>query len=100
MNNEKVIGNMIALARRKKGGKSAAAKQRSAMLRMIMPMLSSDQGKRLAEAIVNRDRHKFDAMWEQIRAKIDHKLEHGMRAHASSFSTDDIEAVLLSAINR
>lgn len=80
--------NMVALARKKKG----KGNSRSLMLKMIMPMLSNEQGEKLAKAIETNNVHLFNGVWDKIKHQIDQKLEnphHKIKrghhsAHASS----------------
>lgn len=67
--NEAIRNNMVSLSKNKR------AKMRSKMLKLIMPLLSRDTGKKLAEAIHKRDVGMFDSMWNKIRNIIDEKLE-------------------------
>lgn len=72
MSKEKAISNnMVALARRRgrRGGNA-----RSQMLRMIMPMLSREQGDKLADAIKNKSPQKFRIIWNRIRDQLEDKL--------------------------
>lgn len=71
--------NYAAIAKsRKKKPKS----KRSAMLKMVMPMLSHDQGDKLADAIANKDKEAFGAAWDEIKASLEKKFVH--KAAASS----------------
>jgi hypothetical protein len=79
----KVLGNMISLARKKPKNK------RSAMLRMVMPYLSRENGDDLADAIADKDTHKFSKVWDRIRKDLTHKLSAKNKATASS--TESLE---------
>lgn len=88
----KIAGNMIALARKKPKNK------RSAMLRMVMPFLSRENGDALADAIEDKDTKKFSKVWERIRKDLTHKLSMKQKATASSqsYTLDDLENKLKS----
>jgi hypothetical protein len=75
-----VQDNLMVLA------KSKSAKMRSKMLKMVMPLLSRDDGEKLAVAIHNKDRALFDSIWQKIQHIIDGKLE--------SHSADDVDVDL------
>jgi hypothetical protein len=74
-----IAGNMIALARNRKG-----QNKRSAMLRMIMPMLSRETGDKLADAIAKKSSKHFAQIWDHIKHEIKGKLDHQHSATASS----------------
>lgn len=83
--NKVVTHNMVALAKKKKGkGKG----MRSKMLRMIMPMLSKENGDELASAIDKQDSAKFRKVWDSIREQVTDKLQS-----ESSVITDESEIV-------
>lgn len=75
----KIAGNIMALAARRKAGKSS----RSKMLRMVMPYLSRESGDALAEAIETGNSHKFTQTWNRVRDQIAGKIGHH-RAHAAT----------------
>ena len=82
-NQDQIDHNMVVLARRRGGKKKA--NPRSQMLKMVMPMLSREQGDKLAEAIVERSPQRFRAVWDTIRKQIIDKLvEEKKAAHASA----------------
>ena len=72
-----IASNMIALARSHKD----QAKKRSAMLRMIMPLLSKETGDKLATAIQKQDSRHFIKLWDHIKHEITHKLDAEHRKH-------------------
>ena len=72
--------NLMVLA------KSKSAKMRSKMLKMVMPLLSRDDGEKLAVAIHKQDRALFDSIWQKIQHIIDGKLE--------SKAADDVDVDL------
>ncbi|AFH14663.1 hypothetical protein LU11_gp132 [Pseudomonas phage Lu11] len=74
-----IASNMIALARNRSG-----KNKRSAMLRMIMPLLSQSNGEKLADAIANKSSKKFAQIWDHIKHEIKGKLDHQHTATASS----------------
>lgn len=80
-----IASNMIALARGRSG-----KNKRSAMLRMIMPLLSQSNGEKLASAIADKNSRKFAQIWDHIKHDIKHKLdsEHEHHAHASTATVD------------
>lgn len=103
-----ITSNMIALARRKKKGKSANI--RSKMLKMIMPLLSRENGDKLAHAIDTNNSGEFAAVWDTIKKEIKEKL-NGVKHHearsvslsamehtTSESSTDDMLDVLFSDV--
>lgn len=69
---EALLNNMVVLARRRKGKKKGSA--RSQMLRMIMPMLSRENGEKLANAIEQKDANKMRVVWDDIKQQIANKL--------------------------
>jgi hypothetical protein len=75
----KIASNIMALAARRKGGKSS----RSKMLRMVMPYLSRESGDALADAIETGNSHKFSQTWNRVRDEIAGKIGHH-RAHAAT----------------
>jgi len=77
-----IAENMIALARARKGKGS----KRSAMLRMIMPMLSRENGEKLAEAIDQRNSKKFGMCWDAIKKELEEKLNHSRKQKATAAS--------------
>lgn len=76
----KIVGNMLALAKRGKGkgGKS----KRSLMLRTIMPHLSKQSGDDLASAIDSGNTKQFTRAWNKVRDEINNKIIHRHAAHA------------------
>lgn len=88
MNKQETIkGNMLALARRRRGKKKGGS-ARSQMLRMVMPMLSREQGDALAKAIEDRNVTNFRITWDKIKAALSDKL-----ASTSSAVVLDLESV-------
>jgi hypothetical protein len=86
------VRNMIVMA----GGKKGASK-RSRMLKMIMPMLSQENGDTLAEAIGNKDTTKFKVVWEKIKKELVDKIaSQKTHANASSLSDDTLWADFLA----
>jgi hypothetical protein len=83
-----IASNMIALAR----SHSDQGKKRSAMLRMIMPMLSKETGDKLASAISKKDSRHFIKLWDHIKHEITHKLDaaHRKHHHMATASMGDI----------
>uniref|UniRef100_A0AB39CE39 Uncharacterized protein n=1 Tax=Pseudomonas phage HRDY3 TaxID=3236930 RepID=A0AB39CE39_9VIRU len=84
-----IASNMIALARNHK----EQAKKRSAMLRMIMPLLSKETGDKLANAISKQDTRHFIKLWDHIKREITHKLDaehHKHKHHLAVASMGDI----------
>ena len=77
----KIAGNMLAIAKRKKG-----KNKRSIMLRTIMPFLSRETGDELADAISRNDSTRFSNVWNKVRGEISAKLaaNHKHAAHAAS----------------
>jgi len=78
----KIMGNMVALARRGKG-KSAGSK-RSLMLRTILPHLSKETGDLLANAIQQGNTAKFNNIWNKVRDEISSKIAHRHASHAGN----------------
>jgi len=68
-----IAQNMEALARRRGGKKKGNL--RSQMLRMIMPMLSRENGDKLANAIQKRDVPALQSVWDDIKSQLTDKLE-------------------------
>lgn len=85
----KILGNMMALAKR--GGKGAKSK-RSMMLRMIMPHLSQETGDMLADAIAKGNTAKFNNAWNKVRDEIAAKLKQRHAAHASATDVETFTA--------
>jgi len=71
--NTVIAQNMEALARRRGGKKKGNL--RSQMLRMIMPMLSRENGDKLANAIQKRDVSALQSVWDDIKSQLTDKLE-------------------------
>lgn len=67
-----VLENMIVIARRRKGKKKGSA--RSRMLKMIMPLLSQENGLRLASAIDKKDTNKMRSAMDDIKQELANKL--------------------------
>ena len=76
----KIVGNMVALARKQPKSK------RSAMLRMVMPYLSRDNGDMLADAIADKDTAKFEKVWNRIKLDISKKIDSKHKSTSSSHS--------------
>lgn len=70
----KIEIDMTSESRGKKG-KSAAANKRSGMLRMVMPLMSSTTGEKLADAIDSNDVDKLRAVWSHIGTELGAKLK-------------------------
>lgn len=85
----KIMGNMLALARR--GGGKGAKSKRSLMLRTIMPHLSQETGDALADAISKGSTAKFANVWNKVRDEISSKIGHKHAAHAGSEEYDGLE---------
>lgn len=85
--NPVIAGNMVALARKRQGN------ARSKMLKMIMPMLSRENGDQLAKAIQNSDSILFRKIWEKIKGDLSKKLE-SKRHTSHSSSQDDLSSLL------
>ena len=85
-----IASNMIAVARNHK----EQAKKRSAMLRMIMPLLSKETGDKLASAISKQDSRHFIKLWDHIKHEITHKLdkEHRKHHHTATASAESTYA--------
>lgn len=80
-----LLQNMVSLARKRGGKGKKAGNIRSQMLRMVMPMLSREQGDALAQAIANKNVGKFRNIWDQIKQQLAEKLAAGHKqAHASA----------------
>lgn len=79
----KIAGNMLAIAKKRKG-----KNKRSIMLRTIMPHLSRDTGDDLADAIEKNDTAKFTNVWNKVRSEITKKIQ-GHRAHASTAEAEE-----------
>lgn len=60
-------------------GKRKAKNKRSAMLRMIMPLLSRETGDKLADAIEQRDSASFRSIWNEVRKEVEHKLDNSRK---------------------
>lgn len=80
MNKDKIVANnLIALSRgrgRGRGrGKGKGKNIRSKMLKMIMPLLSRENGDRLAKAIDERDTEAFQSVWDDIKSELTNRLE-------------------------
>ncbi len=84
----KIMGNMVALARRGKG--KGAGSKRSLMLRTILPHLSKETGDLLANAIQQGNTAKFNNIWNKVRDEISSKIAH---RHASHASNDEYEGL-------
>lgn len=87
-----VSENIMALARRrKKGGKKS---KRSLMLKMVMPMLSRENGDRLADAIKANNSGEFKRVWDDIKGQLSEQLESNKAtASSSSFDIDEIDSL-------
>jgi len=73
MNN---IREFIITAKRKsKRGKDGDAAKRSRLLKAVMPHVSGDQGKALADAIESKDLGKFKDLWSKATNGIITQLE-------------------------
>ncbi len=86
-----IAGNMLALARKRKGGS-----KRSMMLRTIMPFLSQGVGDELADAINSQDSAKFTNAWNKVRGEIVNKInsKHGRHsAHANVITGEDLDVL-------
>lgn len=81
-----IFNNMVALARRRKGKRKGSA--RSQMLRMIMPMLSQENGERLARAIQKKDTNLMRQVWDDIKQQLANKL--AVEASADGKTFEDI----------
>lgn len=68
-----VSNNILALARRRK--KKGKGNKRSLMLKMVMPMLSRENGDKLADAIKDRNPSAFKKVWDEIKNQIAGDLE-------------------------
>lgn len=77
-----IAQNMVALAKKRAGN------SRSKMLKMIMPMLSRENGEELAKAIERGDSASFKRVWDSIKGHLAKKLD-GKR-HTSHSSMGDI----------
>lgn len=86
----KIMGNMLALAKR--GGGKGAKSKRSLMLRTIMPHLSQETGDQLASAIESGNTGKFAKVWNKVRDEITSKIAHRHASHASSETLEQMEA--------
>lgn len=78
--------NFIALA------KARSKNNRSAMLKLIMPFLSKEDGKSLENAIAKNSYHEFASAWNHIREKIVEKIRkrgHKATASESEMITED-----------
>lgn len=65
----------FTLLARRKSKKSPDAAKRSALLKLVMPFLSSDSGKSLAEAVANKNVDDFKTKWGDVTNKLVAKLE-------------------------
>lgn len=91
--NEVIAKNMIALSRRR--GKKKKGNPRSTMLRMIMPMLSQENGEKLAKAIQDKDVNKLRNVWDKIKSQLTDKLAD--KAQASN-TPEGVEGVTAEEI--
>lgn len=79
--------NMMALARRR-GKKRGGA--RSQMLRMIMPMLSRENGEKLAKAIDERNSGQFRTVWDKIKKQVEEKLDAEATANGEQPTVEEV----------
>lgn len=86
-----ISNNMMVLARRRRGRKGGNA--RSQMLRMVMPMLSREQGDKLAKAIEDRNVTQFRGIWDRIKKQLADKLAAEATASAEGEAAPSIDEV-------
>jgi|AntDeeMinimDraft_5_1070356.scaffolds.fasta_scaffold14206_2 hypothetical protein len=91
--NEVIAQNMVALSRRR--GKKKKGNPRSTMLRMVMPMLSQENGEKLAKAIQDKDVNKLRNVWDKIKSQLTDKLAD--KAEASNLP-EGVEGITTAEI--